>query len=334
MKFALLLGGVGAALGWSYLRHIQLPAGPSRLPWSGVVFGHRGCRGVTGIPENTLEAFRYAAAHGCGGIECDARLTKDNEVVLFHDAFASGHLRGVPPMRRIDELTLFELRQCRFMADPTEQIRIPTLEEAILFCRDNNMRMLIEVKELKRAYLCTDKVLDLYRRYSDYMHDQTTLISFHSGILYHARRVDKKVAVCQLYSTNLVHSWLSQNIDTLPWVLRLCPALWNRVLPLVQERIMPWVAGCSMVGPHYGLFTEVSRRRWVTRNICMYLWGFERAEQCTPAMRQPGVCISGDDHYECFVTPKPPPNYDIFGDRQRELEREQEEAYKRLRIEK
>ncbi|KAK7197021.1 Glycerophosphoryl diester phosphodiesterase family [Novymonas esmeraldas] len=332
MKSALLLGSVSVALGWSYVRHVQLPMGPSRLLWGGVVFGHRGCRNVAGTPENTLEAFRYAAERGCGGIECDVRLTKDNELVIFHDAFANGHLRNVPPTQRIDELTLFQLRECSFTADPTAQVRVPTLEEAILLCREGNMRMLIEIKELRRARLCTDKVLDLYRRYPDYMYDQTTLISFHSGTLYHARTVDKRIAVCQLYAPNLVTSWIEQGVDTAPWLLRLSPALWNRVILFVQERIVPWVAGCSMVGPRYDLFTDASRKRWTTRGICMYLWGFEGAEQCTPAMRQPGVCVSGDDHHEGFETPRPAPNYDIFGDRQRELERQQEEEYKRLRI--
>ncbi|KAG5503559.1 hypothetical protein JKF63_05699 [Porcisia hertigi] len=332
MKLAFVLSSIGTALGWSCVRHFQLPAGPSRLQWGGVVFGHRGCRGVAGVPENTLEAFRYAAARGCGGIECDVRLTKDNEVVIYHDAFTNGHLRNVPHTRRIDELTLFELRQCSFTADPTEQIRVPTLEEAILFCRDHNMRLLIEVKDLKRPYLCTDKVLDLYHRYPDYMYDQTTLISFHSGVLYHARRVDKRVAVCQLYTANAVQMWNSEFTDPLPWILRLCPRFCNWALLFVQERVIPWVAGCSMVGPHHVMFTNASRKRWVARNICMYLWGFERSEQCTPAMRQPAVCVSADDHYRGFETPKSQPNYDIFGDRQRGLEREQEEAYKRLHI--
>ncbi|KPA79339.1 putative mitochondrial hypothetical protein [Leptomonas pyrrhocoris] len=332
MKSAFLIGSIGAALGWSYVRHIQLPMGPSRLLWGGVVFGHRGCRNVDGTPENTLAAFKYAAERGCGGIECDARLTKDNEVVIFHDTAAHGLLREVPFDRRIDELTLFELRECTYTADPTQAIRVPTLEETILFCRDNNLRLLIEMKDLKRAYLCTDKVLDLYRRYPDYMYDQTTLISFHPGALYHARKRDKKVAVCQLYSDNLVQLWIAANTDAVPPLLRLCPALWDRLLLFVQAKIMPWVAGCSMVGPRYDLFDEASRKRWMTRNICMYLWGFTRREDCTPEMRQPGVCVSGDDHQEDFATPRPPPDFDIFGDRQRELERQQEEAYRRLRI--
>lgn len=332
MKSAFLISSIGAALGWSYVRHIQLPMGPSRLLWGGVVFGHRGCRNVEGIPENTLPAFKYAAERGCGGVECDARITKDNEVVIFHDAFAHGLLREVPFDRRIDELTLFELRECTFVADPTQEIRVPTLEETILFCRDNNLRLLIEIKELKRAYLCTDKVLELYRRYPDYMYDQTTLISFHPGALYHARKRDKKIAVCQLYSGNVVQQWIAAGTDAVPPLLRLCPALWDRLLTFVQAKLMPWVAGCSMVGPRYDLFSEVSRKRWMTRNICMYLWGFTRSEDCTAEMRQPGVCVSGDDHHEDFATPRPPPDFDIFGDRQREMERQQEEAYKRLRI--
>lgn len=44
-------------------------------------------------------------------------------------------LREVAKDRRIDSMTLVELKACSYVADPTQQIRVPTLEEAILFCR-------------------------------------------------------------------------------------------------------------------------------------------------------------------------------------------------------
>lgn len=335
MKSFVVASSVSVAMGWSYLRHMQLPIGPSRVHWGGMVFGHRGCRGVPGIPENTLDAFKYAASRGCDGIECDVRLTKDNEIVVFHDSFSFGQLRELPQKQRIDELTLFQLKECSFAADPTEQIRVPTLEESILFCKENNLRMIIEVKELRKWTLCTDKVLDLYRRYPDYMYEQTTLASFHPGVIYHTRRQDRGVAVCQLYTDNLIESWIvnvGSSSGEIPRVLQLCPRVWDWVLMAVQEKIMPWVAGCSMVGPRFHLYTEAYRRRWLSRKIGVYLWGYQSSTECTPAMRVEGVCVAADDQHEAFQTPKPPPDFDIFGDRQREMERQQEEAHRRLRL--
>jgi glycerophosphoryl diester phosphodiesterase len=48
------------------------------------VFAHRGGAGLA--PENTRGAFRQAAALGVDGCELDVRLSKDDEVVVIHDA--------------------------------------------------------------------------------------------------------------------------------------------------------------------------------------------------------------------------------------------------------
>jgi glycerophosphoryl diester phosphodiesterase len=50
----------------------------------GKIIAHRGASGY--LPENTLAAFRRAKELGAQWIECDAKLTWDNEVVIFHDS--------------------------------------------------------------------------------------------------------------------------------------------------------------------------------------------------------------------------------------------------------
>lgn len=50
LRNALVGSSVALALSWAYIRHKQLPMGPTRLHWAGIVFGHRGCRRVPGIP--------------------------------------------------------------------------------------------------------------------------------------------------------------------------------------------------------------------------------------------------------------------------------------------
>ncbi|RNF09894.1 glycerophosphoryl diester phosphodiesterase [Trypanosoma rangeli] len=333
MKSIFLASSVAVAAGWAYVRHIQLPAGPTRLDWGGRVFGHRGCRGVPGVPENTLDAFKYALSRGVAGIEVDVRLTKDSELAVFHDVTCNGHLKGVAATTRIDELTLLELKRLPFQADPTRQIRLPTLEESLLFCRENNLKMLIEIKEMRRARLCADKVLDLYHRYPDYMYEHTVVVSFNPALLYYVRNRDRNVAVGQIHSGRALRTWIRTGTIDVPWYARLCPAVLDWLLNYVQESVNPWLSGVSLMCPHHELFSEVYKHRWHTRKIGVALWGFSSPAQCTREMRAPGVLVESDDQHEEFATPKQPANFDIFGDKAREREREEEEQRRRLKLE-
>ncbi len=54
-----------------------------------LLLGHRGARRAA--PENTLEAFDLALAHGCDGFEFDVRPTRDQRCVICHDPRLRGH---------------------------------------------------------------------------------------------------------------------------------------------------------------------------------------------------------------------------------------------------
>src|SRR5262245_66255042 len=56
-----------------------------------ITFAHRGAR--TEAPENTMPAFRRALDLGAMGLETDAWLSADGEVVLVHDRVARRGLR-------------------------------------------------------------------------------------------------------------------------------------------------------------------------------------------------------------------------------------------------
>jgi glycerophosphoryl diester phosphodiesterase len=58
---------------------------------SPITFAHRGAR--TEEPENTLPAFRRALELGARGLETDAHLSADREVVLVHDGVVRTGLR-------------------------------------------------------------------------------------------------------------------------------------------------------------------------------------------------------------------------------------------------
>ena len=81
-----------------------------------ITFAHRGARAH--LPENTLAAFRYALEHGASGLETDAWLSADGEVVLVHDPRIWVRLRGVVPWR---------LGVARTAADRLGRHRVPRL---------------------------------------------------------------------------------------------------------------------------------------------------------------------------------------------------------------
>ena len=70
------------------------------------IFGHRGFS--TEYPENTMIAFRKALAAGADGIEFDARLTADGQIIIMHDPTVDRTTTGTGKVR---DMTLAEIRR-------------------------------------------------------------------------------------------------------------------------------------------------------------------------------------------------------------------------------
>lgn len=105
--------------------------------WPGPAgFAHRGLHYGAGFPENSLLAFAAALEFGAG-IECDVRLTADNQIVVFHDADA---WRLCASPMRIGRSSLGELGRLRLGDGP-----IPTLAR-LLELVGGRVPLLIEVK--------------------------------------------------------------------------------------------------------------------------------------------------------------------------------------------
>ena len=66
-----------------------------KAPFLGWNFAHRGLhRADRSVPENSLEAFRLAGEAGYGA-ELDVQLSKDGQVVVFHDDTLIGSARSM-----------------------------------------------------------------------------------------------------------------------------------------------------------------------------------------------------------------------------------------------
>lgn len=111
---ALLLGLAGAAVLAGAGAALLLAPGKTgknqKKPFIGRNYAHRGLHSEDkSVPENSLPAFDKAASAGYG-IELDVQLSKDGQVVVFHDDDLN---RVCGDTRRVDEVDYAELKEMK-----------------------------------------------------------------------------------------------------------------------------------------------------------------------------------------------------------------------------
>lgn len=122
-------------------------------------FAHRGLHEKDqSIPENSLRAFERAAAAGYG-IELDVQLSRDGQVVVFHDDTLN-RICGVDA--RVDEKTYAELLELSLAG--SEEDRIPLFTE-VLKLVDGRGPMIVELKSGKRNKELCEKTYEILQKY-------------------------------------------------------------------------------------------------------------------------------------------------------------------------
>ena len=130
-----------------------------KMPFNGVNCAHRGLHSQDkSIPENSLAAFRKAAENGYG-VELDVQLSKDGQVVVFHDDTLK-RVCGVD--KRVDELTLEELQALKLCG--TEE-RVPLFTQ-VLSAICGRGPIICELKTGRNNRELCRKTLDIIEGYS------------------------------------------------------------------------------------------------------------------------------------------------------------------------
>ncbi len=196
-------------------------------PWN---IAHRG--GAALKPENTPAAFADAVARGADGAELDVQLTRDGEVVVFHDNRLKPDIcrDGMgewlsPPTPKIVDLTLAELRSydvgrakpgSKYAAahpdlSPVDGERIPLLSDVVEIAKRAAKPFYLFV-ELKTSFAdrslsarpealaeATVKVL----KARDYL-ERAIFVGFDWPGLLHAMKIEPKA---RCWFTTLAQSW-------------------------------------------------------------------------------------------------------------------------------
>ncbi len=148
--------------------------------------GHRGARAYE--PENTLRSFKKAIELCVDAVELDVRKTKDNQLVVIHDADVKRTTNGEG---LVSELTLKEIKN--LATDKNAQI--PTLKETLDFL-DKKVKVFVELKEAGLE----EEVLALVHKKG--LEKNVVIVSFLEDALRRVRELDGEVETGLIYANH------------------------------------------------------------------------------------------------------------------------------------
>ena len=136
------------------------------------------------LKENTVKAFKYSFKKKYG-IETDLHVTKDNQIVCFHDFNLK---RKFKLNKKIKEINYFDLQKI----SKNKKIEIPLLKDLLKISK-NKYPLLLEIKPLfkKENLLHLIKLTKNTKRYG--------LISFKEKNLINLYKINKKLPIGLLF---------------------------------------------------------------------------------------------------------------------------------------
>lgn len=165
------------------------------------VAGHRGHS--AGAPENTLAAFRKAREIGGEGVTCetDLALTKDGELILFHDETVDRTTDGHGLVRNMTYEEIAALDAGGWFDEAFVGERVPSLRDALYLARELGIIYQLELK----VYGRDDVIFPKLRALVDELRC-ADLLQFSSFDFVQLR--DVKKAIPEIPTVGLCHSRL------------------------------------------------------------------------------------------------------------------------------
>ena len=169
------------------------------------IVAHRGASHLA--PENTLAAFRLAAAMGVDGIEFDTLFTADGHLVVHHEYITDLHAnaREVIPWCTLDQLRTLDFGSWKVPRWAGE--KIPTFAEAVEACSTVSS-IQVEFKSPLGANATTDQDAFAERILEEVestgLADKIIITSFNHGILSRVKKLSpaQRVGVLTLNSVD------------------------------------------------------------------------------------------------------------------------------------
>ena len=159
-------------------------------PTNASVTAHRGDAGKA--PENTMPAFEQAVEDGADIVELDVRQTKDGVYIIMHDEslYRTANVRH--KVGEVDYDYISKLDVGSYFDRSYDGTHIPTLEEVLIFAKENDVFLNIELKPADTDQNYVQGIVDLLHEY-DFV-DQCMLGSQSVKALREAKELDPEIS--------------------------------------------------------------------------------------------------------------------------------------------
>lgn len=154
-----------------------------------LIVAHRG--DVRSAPENTMPAFHNALEAGADAIELDVRLTRDGQLVVFHDWSLKRTSNGNGP---VNHYTLKELQSLDVGSwfGPAFQGEHPPALDEVFESLPRSYLLNVEMKVIiKGMRLIAQRVAETIARHRRW--GSTLVASFNPVALHHLRKMDPRI---------------------------------------------------------------------------------------------------------------------------------------------
>ena len=171
----------------------DFPTGARPVP---LIIAHRG--DVANAPENTLPAFRSAYERGADGIELDVRLTRDQQLVVFHDRTLkrTGGRRGLVSNATLEEVRALDVGG--WFSPDFRGERAPTLDE-VFELLPSDFLINVEMKAvIHNMRFIAHRVAEVIRRHERW--GSTLVASFNPISLWELRKIEPRIMRAYIWS--------------------------------------------------------------------------------------------------------------------------------------
>jgi glycerophosphoryl diester phosphodiesterase len=190
-------------------------------PLRTLVFAHRGFGDHA--PDNSLYAVERALAAGMDGVDVDGQLTRDGEIVIFHDLSVD---RLTSDTGRVAEKTLQQMLALDLGPKFDPKLRgapVRTFEDFVRAVKGRGILMVeLKVPGLKSTGM-EERAVEIIRKHE--AHEHVVLSSFNPVVLFRLKRLDPQVRTALIFmDTNwnpeLIAEIKPEDLVNLPWALR------------------------------------------------------------------------------------------------------------------
>jgi glycerophosphoryl diester phosphodiesterase len=113
--------------------------------------------------ENTRPAFRRATELGASLCEIDLRMTRDGQLVVFHDDILDDASTGTGLVSQLDYAQIAQFRTRARNGMPIDGQPIELFEDVLAFCRDLGLGLIVEIKDKVEGTAYLEQVVELLR---------------------------------------------------------------------------------------------------------------------------------------------------------------------------